>query len=102
MHPALQVPDLVYLICCQTDNQDAIHLALTCHHLFQLAMPSAWERVKGVPRLFKLLRDSTVSEESDPKEDRTMTKIVSTPELNPDRDFIRYLDLPSATKTRAL
>lgn len=108
MHPALEVPDLVYLICCYTDDQDAISLALTCRHLFQLAMPSAWERVKGVPQLFRLLRQGTVSEELDPKDDRTITKIIFPAPLKPEHfdrwniyaPFVRHLDISEDASQR--
>ncbi|CAE6437896.1 unnamed protein product [Rhizoctonia solani] len=66
MHSALQVPEIIYMICRHGSEKDAVHLAITCQDLFHIAIPTAWEKVKGVAQLIKLIRNVVVEEERNP------------------------------------
>ncbi|KAG8726510.1 hypothetical protein FRC11_015054, partial [Ceratobasidium sp. 423] len=75
MHPALQVPEIVRMICHCGANKDIVHLAITCQDMFHIAMPIAWEEVKGVSQLIKLIRNVVVNKEKDPLGDFMTTTI---------------------------
>ncbi|CAE6535573.1 unnamed protein product [Rhizoctonia solani] len=74
-HPALQVPEIVRMICHRGTNKDIVRLASTCQDLFHIAIPIAWEKVKGVSQLIKLIRNVVVDKEKDLLEDFMITTI---------------------------
>ncbi|KDN34103.1 hypothetical protein RSAG8_12805, partial [Rhizoctonia solani AG-8 WAC10335] len=81
--------------------KDTVHLAITCQDLFHIAIPIAWEKVKGVVQLIKLIRNVAVGREKDLLEDFMITTIeFSGPskEENLDRwymyaPFVRQLEI---------
>ncbi|CAE6480409.1 hypothetical protein ACGC1H_003419 [Rhizoctonia solani] len=101
MHPALQVPEIVRMVCYHGASKDIIHLAITCQDLFHIAIPVAWEKVKGVVQLIKLIRNVVVDREKDMLEDFMITTIeFSGPpkEENLERwymyaPFVRHLEI---------
>ncbi|KAH7320522.1 hypothetical protein B0J17DRAFT_723790 [Rhizoctonia solani] len=101
MHPALQVPEIVQMICLRGTKRDMVHLAITCQDLFRIAIPIAWEKIKGVVQLIKLIRNVVVDREKDILEDFMITTIeFSGPskEENLDRwyiyaPFVRQLEI---------
>ncbi|CAE6432975.1 unnamed protein product [Rhizoctonia solani] len=101
MHSALQVPDIVRMICDFGTSEDIVHLGITCQRLFRIAIPIAWRKVKGVAQLIKLIRNVVVDKEKDILEDFMITTIeFSGPsnEVNMDRwyvyaPFVRQLEI---------
>ncbi|CAE6357243.1 unnamed protein product [Rhizoctonia solani] len=101
MHPALQVPEIVRMVCSYGTSKDTVHLAITCQGLFRIAIPIAWEKVKGVVQLIKLIRNVVVDREKDLLEDFMITTIeFSSPSKEEDLErwyvyapFVRQLEI---------
>ncbi|KAG8785151.1 hypothetical protein FRC12_017921 [Ceratobasidium sp. 428] len=49
-----KIQELVEIICKYMDASDRARLAQSCRRLFYMLMPSLWERVEGLARLFAL------------------------------------------------
>ncbi|KAG8796479.1 hypothetical protein FRC12_021112 [Ceratobasidium sp. 428] len=49
-----KIQELVGIICKYMDASDRARLAQSCRRLFYMLMPSLWERVEGLARLFAL------------------------------------------------
>lgn len=77
MDSVLRVPELARWIYGCSDRKDFIHLALTCRSVFPLAIPFTWENVKGVSRLFVLLREDAISEYEEAEGEPIITELVS-------------------------
>ncbi|KAJ1303682.1 hypothetical protein OPQ81_008108 [Rhizoctonia solani] len=75
MHSALQVPEIVRMVCHWGTKKDVVHLSITCQDLFRTAIPIAWEQVKGVVQLIKLIRNVVVDKEKDLLEDFIITSV---------------------------
>ncbi|GAB1527035.1 hypothetical protein RhiTH_010939 [Rhizoctonia solani] len=108
MHSALQVTEIVQMVCRHGSNKDIIHLAITCQDLFHIAIPIAWEKVKGVLQLIKLIRTVVVDEEKFPFGNYTITTIdFSGPPKREYLDrwqiyapFVRKLEIVEEESTR--